>query len=367
MNLKNKVLSGVMLSLVVLATASPLTTVKADSFDAQIAAQNAKIDAAAGDAAAGNAAVAEIQKQVDDANARLKDLEDQSLKNSAQITSLAASIKDRNDSLKAQARSAQTEGGATSYINTILNAKSLTDVVQKVTAMSQVVNTSNAMVKQQEADQKALLQKQADNQKAYAEATTLKQQLDVQGQQLQVAQLSLQVTLATAQDQKNSLLAQKATAEAAATAAVAAQAKINATQKQQESTTNSNPTPIVQNGGGSTGSTPSTPSTGDDYSGPYPWGQCTWGVWEYFGKSINYRGNAADWVVYANSGLAVGTIAVFPGGVDGADPVYGHVAVVVKVNGDGSFVVSETNAAGGLGVRVTRLIPNASGVSFIRP
>ena len=104
-------------------------------------------------------------------------------------------------------------------------------------------------------------------------------------------------------------------------------------------------------------------------SNPYPWGQCTWGVWEYFGGSIpTYAGNAGDWVVYANSGPAVGTIAVFPPGNQGAGGV-GHVAVVTAVNGD-KLTVSETNFSGpnggGLGIRTTREV-SAAGVSFIRP
>ena len=117
-------------------------------------------------------------------------------------------------------------------------------------------------------------------------------------------------------------------------------------------------------GGSGSSSTPGT-----SLSNPYPWGQCTWGVWEYFGGSIpTYAGNAGDWVVYANSGPAVGTIAVFPPGNQGAGGV-GHVAVVTAVNGD-KLTVSETNFSGpnggGLGIRTTREV-SAAGVSFIRP
>ena len=118
-----------------------------------------------------------------------------------------------------------------------------------------------------------------------------------------------------------------------------------------------------------TGGSGSSSTPGSSLSNPYPWGQCTWGVWEYFGGSIpTYAGNAGDWVVYANSGPAVGTIAVFPPGNQGAGGV-GHVAVVTAVNGD-KLTVSETNFSGpnggGLGIRTTREV-SAAGVSFIRP
>ena len=47
----------------------------------------------------------------------------------------------------------------------------------------------------------------------------------------------------------------------------------------------------------------------------------------------------------------------FPPGVAGADPTYGHVAVVEYVNADGSFLISETNADGKAnGSRIWRII-----------
>jgi CHAP domain. len=72
---------------------------------------------------------------------------------------------------------------------------------------------------------------------------------------------------------------------------------------------------------------------GHSGTNPYPAGQCTAFVWDYFkGNMPTYMGNAGDWVAYANSGPAAGTIAVFPPGNQGAAGV-GHVAVVLSVSG----------------------------------
>ncbi|WP_270337466.1 S-layer homology domain-containing protein [Lactococcus petauri] len=96
---------------------------------------------------------------------------------------------------------------------------------------------------------------------------------------------------------------------------------------------------------------------------PYPAGQCTTYVWDYFNGNIPlYVGNAKDWNQYANSKPAVGTIAVFPPGNQGAGDL-GHVAVVISVSGS-KMRVSEGNYNGGWG---TERDCSTAGVKFIRP
>ncbi|WP_301001903.1 CHAP domain-containing protein [Bifidobacterium longum] len=97
----------------------------------------------------------------------------------------------------------------------------------------------------------------------------------------------------------------------------------------------------------------------------YPWGQCTW--WAAtrradIGKPIPGWGNAATWAgSAASAGYTVdgspsaGSVIVFQPGVLGASADYGHVAMVEEVRGDGSILISESNALG-LGVVSTREI-----------
>ncbi|MFK4966470.1 CHAP domain-containing protein [Lactococcus garvieae] len=448
--MKKKLITALMLSTVILSSGASLGAVKADSTDDQIAKQDAAINAAKGSSAEAQAKVDAIQSQVNslqskktstanEVNKLMKEQKEQS----AEIARLHKDIKERNTALEAQARSAQTSGSATDYMSTILDSKSLTDAIQKMTAMATVSGANKAMLEKQQEDEKAIQAKLKDNEAKYAKATKLQQELEAQSNELasqeaalKVAQLNYQTTIANSESKKQSLIDQKAAAVAAQEAAAKQAAAVEAQQAKAEqaaqkaqaeqaeqaaasksenkSAANTETVPVVTapvetapaasapaeeskpasnnnttttntgsnsntntgsnntnntNNNNASGGSGSTSTPGSSLSNPYPWGQCTWGVWEYFGGSIpTYAGNAGDWVVYANSGPAVGTIAVFPPGNQGAGGV-GHVAVVTAVNGN-KLTVSETNFSGpnggGLGIRTTREV-SAAGVSFIRP
>lgn len=103
----------------------------------------------------------------------------------------------------------------------------------------------------------------------------------------------------------------------------------------------------------------------------YTWGNCTAGAAELATWIPAGLGNAIDWLSNAKAkGLptsstpVVGAVAVF-GSAYGPD---GHVAVVRKVNADGSFVVQEMNYIG-LNKWDTRLLPAAANglLGFILP
>lgn len=86
----------------------------------------------------------------------------------------------------------------------------------------------------------------------------------------------------------------------------------------------------------------------------YPWGQCTWFVYnraKEFGISYDmYMGNGGDW--RNKSGYQIthtptehSAISFAPGQAN-SDPTYGHVVFVEQVKSDGSILVSESNALG---------------------
>ncbi|GFH40448.1 LysM peptidoglycan-binding domain-containing protein [Lactococcus insecticola] len=118
---------------------------------------------------------------------------------------------------------------------------------------------------------------------------------------------------------------------------------------------------VENTGGGSTASDNSSVGVPlDVYSGPYTTrntyaaGNCTWYVKDVFKTRMgDYWGNAKDWAASAKrEGVPVDgnpvanlTIAVFPPGSAGADKTYGHVAVVIAVNGD-YVTIKEMNAVG---------------------
>ncbi len=91
------------------------------------------------------------------------------------------------------------------------------------------------------------------------------------------------------------------------------------------------------------------------YSGfSYPWGECTWYVYNR-AQELGYRfdaymGNGADWQLKAGYETThepkTGYALSFSPGQAGADPTYGHVAIVEEVKEDGSILISESNAMG---------------------
>ncbi|OZG63177.1 amidase [Bifidobacterium lemurum] len=110
-------------------------------------------------------------------------------------------------------------------------------------------------------------------------------------------------------------------------------------------------------------------------SNQYPWGQCTWYVYQRRAElglpTSGTFGDARSWGVSAsslgywvdNTARHTGDVVVFSPGQENADSYYGHVAVVEKVNADGSIEISESNA-NGLGVVSTRTFTAEQAAQF---
>ncbi|WP_411843432.1 LysM peptidoglycan-binding domain-containing protein [Salinicoccus sp. HZC-1] len=119
---------------------------------------------------------------------------------------------------------------------------------------------------------------------------------------------------------------------------------------------------------------PSSVSYGTNY---YYWGDCTWYVFErrqQLGKPVgNNWGNASNWDNAArsqgysvSSSPSVGAILQANAWTNFAWGM-GHVAIVERINSDGSILVSEMNFGSGQGVKTFRTISasQVSGHNFI--
>lgn len=119
--------------------------------------------------------------------------------------------------------------------------------------------------------------------------------------------------------------------------------------------------------------------TATSSSNTYPFGQCTWYTYnrmQELGKQVeNALGNGADWGKNAkakgyktDNQPHVGWAVSFSQGAGGADPTYGHVAVVEAISDDGKhFLVSECNVvASGTGTVSFRELTAGQGVTFIQ-
>ncbi|KXT59562.1 peptidoglycan hydrolase PcsB [Streptococcus oralis] len=374
--MKKKILASLLLSTVLVSQTAVLTTVRAETTDEKIAAQDNKISSLTEQQQEAQKQVDQIQGQVStiqveqaSLQAENEKLQAESKKLEGEITELSKNIVARNASLEKQARSAQTNGAATSYINTIVNSKSITEAISRVAAMSEIVSANNKMLEQQKADKKAISDKQVANNEAINTVIANQQKLADDAQalttkqaELKVAELNLAAEKATAEGEKASLLEKKAAAEAEARAAAEAEATYRARQTSQQQS-------VVASGNTSFSAQVQATSTTDDedssytpapapaparqrptYSSnasSYPTGECTWGAKTLAPWAGDYWGNGAQWATSAaaagfrtGSTPQVGAIACWN------DGGYGHVAVVTAVSSSTRIQVSESNYGG---------------------
>ncbi|GAA5411922.1 CHAP domain-containing protein [Streptococcus uberis] len=394
--MKKRILSAVLVSGVTLGTA---TTVNADNFDAKIAAQDSIISNLTAEQAAAQSKVDALQSQIGSLQTKQSDLEAEntqleakSAKLSEEIQSLSSKIVARKDALEKQARSAQKGTATSTYINTLLNSKSISDVVNRIVAIREVVSANAKMLNQQKADKISLEEKQAANQEAIntvaSNMETLaanKVSLETQQAELKVAKLDFAAQMETAEEQKASLLAQKeeaqkeaeAAAQAQAQAEAAAQAQAESVAKAQEQAAEVQQAPAVETPAATAVATPApvaqtapqtssvaapvaqtaarpvaaapvaTPKPSYSSVNTYPVGQCTWGVKSLAPWVGNNWGNGGQWAASAAAaGFSVGTtpvvgaVAVWTGGG------YGHVAYVTAVESSTRIRVMESNFNG---------------------
>ena len=372
--MKKKILASLLLSTVLASQVAVLNTVNAENIDKKIAANDNKISALTSQQQAAQKQVSQIQEQVSAIQAEQSNLQsendrlqEESKKLEGEITELSKNIVSRNGSLEKQARSAQTSGAATSYINTIVNSKSITEAISRVAAMSEIVSANNKMLEQQKADKKAISEKQIANNDAINTVIANQQKLADDAQalttkqaELKAAELNLAAEKATAEGEKASLLQQKAAAEVAARAAAAAEAAYKEKQATQQqsilASANTNLNAQIQAVSSSTAvaeasSTASvqakaTPTYNTNASS-YPIGECTWGVKTLAPWAGDYWGNGAQWATSAAAaGFRTGSTPQVGAIVCWNDGGYGHVAVVTAVESTTRIQVSESNYAG---------------------
>ena len=378
--MKKKLLTSILLSTVILSQGAALVSVKAETTDEKIAAQDSKINSLTEQQQSAQTQVDEIQgqvsaiqKQQEELKAENEKLSAESAKLSAEIDELSKNIVARNESLANQARSTQTNGTATSYINTVVNSSSITEAISRVAAMSEIVSANNKMLEQQKKDKEAIDEKQVANNEAINTVIANQEKLADDEQtlatkqaELKAAQTSLAAEKATAENEKNSLLEEKAAAEKAAAEAAAREAAYKAEQesKRQAIEASGNTTlqaqvqAVVNSAPAAEAAAPAAPAVTQSgaranrpvYSSSassYPVGQCTWGAKTLAPWAGDYWGNGGQWSASAAAaGFRVGSQPEVGAIACWTDGGYGHVAVVTAVQSTTSIQVSEANYLG---------------------
>ena len=391
--MKKKLFATILLSTVALSQGAVVAGVSADSTDDKIAAQDNKINSINQQQQSAQAQVDQIQGQVSEIKQQQENLQaendrlnEESERLSAEIDELSKNIVARQESLANQARSAQTTGTATSYINAIVSSGSLTEAISRISAMNEIADANNKMLQEQKRDKEDIAQKQKENNDAINTVIANKQQLEDDAQalstkeaELKVAQLNLAAEKSSAENETNALLQQKAEAEKAAAAAAAAEAAYRAKQKEQQAAVKASANTTLQAQVQAAAQTPAatpaaaaqTPAaaaqpavqtqaaapaapvatvsrpTYSTSASSYPVGECTWGAKTLAPWAGDYWGNGGQWAASAaaagfrtGSQPQVGAIACWN------DGGYGHVAVVTAVQSTTSIQVSESNYNG---------------------
>ena len=388
--------------LTVLVTGTVLTLgalapkVSAQDFDSQINSVNSTIANINDKKAAVNATIDSLVSELSGVQTKIDATQAQKAEAQAAIDSLKSEISklekviaERNERLEEQARAVQTNG-ARSYVDFLLNAENLSDIVNRIGVVMDLISANRDLMQQQAEDKKQVEAKEqqqqaklAEQQKAEEELQGLQTKLNetfdknkvllANLSQEELAEISKRDGLVAEKETFQKRLAEekaKAEAEAARIAEASRQA-LAAEVTNSVATATSYQSPTSRAASSATAATQTSnytytagggfPAVDPSYraalNGGY-FGQCTYYVFNRMaqvGTPIGHSmmGNAAEWPAYARSyGYSVsnspsaGSAIVFQQGLAGADPTYGHVAFVEAVNADGSLYISEMNVQG---------------------
>ena len=426
-----------LLTFVVTGTALALGTlapsVNAQDIDSQINSANSQIQnlnnqkqAVAGQVEQLSQDLTNVQSRINSVQAEQETAKANLEVLKAEISKLETLIAERNERLKDQARAVQVNG-ARSYVDFLLNADSITDVVNRIGVIVDLVGANRQLMQEQARDKEQVQTKEQaqkdnlDQQKANeAQLQNLQTELSATftKHKATLANLSNEELEAIAArdglvQEKERLAAEKARADAEKAAAQKAaeeakEAMLKATEEAvakaaatPAAATASTPATIAAKSEAASTTSSSTAATtpapakaanivvGGSFAAPNPsfvaalnggyFGQCTYYMYNRFAQlgapiRTTALGNAAEWPANAaaagygvSSTPRAGTAIVFQRGVGGADPVYGHVGFVERVNADGSLFISEMNVQG-VNVISTRTIPAsvAAQATYIR-
>ena len=404
-----------LLTFVVTGTALALGTlapsVNAQDIDSQISSANSQIQnlnnqkqAVAGQVEQLSQDLTNVQSRINSVQAEQETAKANLEVLKAEISKLETLIAERNERLKDQARAVQVNG-ARSYLDFLLNADSITDVVNRIGVIVDLVGANRQLMQEQARDKEQVQTKEQAQKDNLAKQEANEVQLQNLQSELSATFTKHKATLANLSNEeleaiaardglvqeKERLAAEKARADAEKAAAqkAAEEAKEAMLKATEEAVAKAVATPAA-----ATASTPatiaaksesaSTPAkaanivVGGSFAAPNPsfvaalnggyFGQCTYYMYNRFAQlgapiRTTALGNAAEWPANAaaagygvSSTPRAGTAIVFQRGVGGADPVYGHVGFVERVNADGSLFISEMNVQG-VNVISTRTIP----------
>ncbi|WP_407370699.1 NlpC/P60 family protein [Carnobacterium sp.] len=154
-----------------------------------------------------------LMSEMKETQTSLKELE-------TEVSELTIAIEQREVKLQDQARSVQVDGDNQNYVDFVLNADSIVDIIGRADVVSQIVSANQDLIKAQASDKEAVAAKQKETEKKSEEQTLLAAKLeasktDLEQQKLEkeavVASIAAEKSIVT--NEKEKFLAVKAAAE----------------------------------------------------------------------------------------------------------------------------------------------------------
>ena len=157
---------------------------KQSAVESDISAKNSEISKIETQKNEIKAELSKLQQSITETQAKIKEKNSQITKTQEKITALKEEIKEiekrieiRNDILKERARSYQQSGGGVNYLEVILGASSFGEFIERIGAVSTIMEADKEILDEQKNDKAALVTKKEDVEEKLSKLNAMKQEL----------------------------------------------------------------------------------------------------------------------------------------------------------------------------------------------
>ncbi|SFC14282.1 Cell wall-associated hydrolase, NlpC family [Alkalibacterium subtropicum] len=193
-----------------------------DSLHVDVQTTEDELEAINEEISANEERVTEAVEKLEAAHTTMKALQEE-------VLELEAVIEMRNEQLEKQARKIQVDGQAVNFIEFLIDADSLSDILGRIDVVANLVGTNRKLVDAQVRDQQAVIKKQEQTEETIVRQNALAAELEGMSEELEQQRLEKEVLVAqlasaraTAEEDRDRFLSEKAEAEKAVMELVAA-------------------------------------------------------------------------------------------------------------------------------------------------
>ena len=157
---------------------------KQSALESDISTKNSAINQIESQKNEVKAELSKLQKSITETQAKIKEKNSQITSTQEKITALKEEIKViekrieiRNDILKERARSYQQSGGGVNYLEVILGASSFGEFIERIGAVSTIMEADKEILDEQKEDKTAMVTKKEDVEDKLSQLNSMKQEL----------------------------------------------------------------------------------------------------------------------------------------------------------------------------------------------